>query len=345
MQASVRSPRNLLKMVQHYKESQLLFAGIKLDIFSYLRDFHPVKYIAFQTGFNERNLSFFLNSLAAIGLLEKYEQTFRNTPEAESFLNRSSTCYIGEYLVFRNEMTSLDKVEDYVRLGPTQAKENEQTARVYDFQKLARLSAVEKQTGRVQSFLHGLSQFYAITAPMKFLDLGAGSGMMSIELANHFPKASGILFEQPWVAAVPEQFVHEHQLQQRLSIWRGDFTTDSIGDEYDLIIASGILDFAGANLDGMTAKLAKSLSPGGYLYLVTHKVNDDYLSPKESIVGWLSSHLTGLDILLTKTAIEASLAKAGFTKTATSALDGAMESLIGEFYTIATQAHNETIRI
>lgn len=336
MEYPSQSPRNLLKMVQHYKEAQLLFAGIKLDIFSHLHDFLSAKQLAVETGYNERNLAFFLNSLAAIGLLEKYEQTFCNVPEADLFLNRSSSYYIGEYIIFRNEMTNLDKVEDQIRFGPTLVNHQEQSAKAYDFQQLARLSATEIRTGRVQSFLHGVSQLIEITVPVKFLDLGAGSGMMSIELANRYPTASGILLEQPGVADVPDQLVREHQLQHRLSILQGDFTTDPLGEDYDLIIASGILDFASSDLDGMTAKLAKSLSPAGYLYLVTHKVSDDYLSPKESIVGWLSSHLAGLDILLTKTAIEASLAKAGFQKKATSPLAGAMESLQGEFYTITS---------
>lgn len=335
MQYPEQSPKILFKMVQQYKEAQLLLAGIQLDVFSYLGKFTPACNVALLTGYNGRNLALFLNSLAAIGLLEKQQQEFRNTKLTELFLSRNSAYYMGEYLVFWNKMTNLDTVESAVRYGPERANNTMSPAGAYDFQKLARLSATEIRTGRVQSFLQGVSQLFQPNEPIRFLDLGAGSGVMSMELANHFPAASGTLFEQPSVADVPEQLISEHQLQHRLVIIRGDFTTDPLGENYDLIIASGILDFARTDLNAMTAKLAAALAPDGYLYLVTHKVSDDYLSPKESIIGWLSSHLAGLDILLTKTGIEAALAAAGFTKMAKSTLDGAMESLTDEFYTVA----------
>jgi hypothetical protein len=333
MEYPTHSPRKFFGMIQQYKEAQLLFVGINLEIFTHLRDYESAEIIASRTGYDKRNLTLFLNSLAAIGLLEKNNQEFRNTPEAELFLNQNNSCYLGEYLTFWNMMTRLDPVEELVRLGPDPAIQNQnQGKELFDFRKLARLSAVEVRTGRVQSFLHAAAQLVSPTAPLRILDLGGGSGMMAIEFISQFPAASGVIFEQPGVADIPEQFISERHLQHRLSIMRGDFTIDPIGGNYDLIIASGILDFASANLKEMAAKIAQALTPSGYLYLVSHKVSDDYLSPKESIVGWLSSHLAGLEILQTRSNIELALASAGFQKIEVKQLDGAIQNLMGEFY-------------
>jgi len=159
--------------------------------------------------------------------------------------------------------------------------------------------------------------------------------MMAIEFVGRYPAASGVIFEQPSVADVPEQFVREHQLSEKISIMRGDFTVDSIGTGYDLIIASGILDFANTKRTSLVEKLACALAPSGYLYLVTHEVSDDYLSPKELIIGWLSSHLAGLDNLLTKKEIDLALANAGFKKIAPRPIDDVLKNLRGEFYTLS----------
>lgn len=335
MEYPAHSPKKFLSMLQQYKETQLLLAGIHLKIFDYLKHDTPVKRIAVDTGYDERNLTLFLNSLAAIGLLEKNKQQFKNTPETDLYLNQNSPYYLGEYLIFWNKMTGLGQVEKLVRLGPDSAiQQQNQGKELFDFRKLARLTAVEIRTGRVQSFLRAASQLTNPAAPLRVLDLGGGSGMMAIELVRQFPLVSGVIFEQPGVADVPEELVAENHLQDRLSIMRGDFMTDPIGENYDLIIASGILDFAGARLKELTGKIAQALTPSGYLYLVSHRVSDDYISPKESIVGWLASHLAGLDILQTRSNIEDALASTGFGKVEIQRLDGAIQNLMGEFYAV-----------
>ncbi len=331
-----QNPGMLYRMTQQFKEAQLLFAGIELDVFSYLQEEAEAGVVAAQTGYDARNLALFLNSLAAIGLLKKNGEYFQNTPVAEAFLNRNSSFYLGEYLVFWNEMTSLQRVAEQVRMGPDAGtQQHNQGGRVYNFRELARLSATEIYTGRVQSFLQAIRGVFLPDSALQLLDLGGGSGMMAIECAAHFPQASGVIFEHPLVADIPEQFVKERGLADRLAVWRGDFTTDDIGTGYDLIIASGVLDFASADLPGMAARIARALRPHGYLYLVSHQVSADFLTPKESIVNWLSSHLDGLNLLQSRQIIDAALAAAGLTKMSQQAQAGVISGLVGELYHFA----------
>ncbi|KNF08998.1 hypothetical protein CLPU_4c00440 [Gottschalkia purinilytica] len=65
------NPKPYYNMVQNYKETQLLFSAIRLDIFSELSEFISAEEIAMNTGYNKRSLGFYLNTLASIGLLEK----------------------------------------------------------------------------------------------------------------------------------------------------------------------------------------------------------------------------------------------------------------------------------
>lgn len=327
------SPKNFYRMIQNYKEAQLLFAAIELDIFSYLKDYTEVKSVTLATSYNERNLKLFLNSLVSIGLLEKQNDRYRNTELVDCYLNKKSDTFLGEFILFREEMTRLTNVVERVKHGPIQkVAKNNMGVEVYDFYKLAKVSINEMYTGRVQSLLDALESIFDLDKDLKILDLGGGSGVLAIEIIKKYPNSKGIIFEHPSVSKLPKELVKEKGLEERIKVLSGDFTKDNIGNNYDLIIASGILDFAKDSLPNMVGKLYQSLKNSGYLYLVKHNVSKDYTSPKETIVGWLSSHLDGLDVLIDSESICKAVQKAGFKELKISEVKGIIDNLEGEFY-------------
>ena len=333
MEQITYSPQCFYKMVQHYKEAQLLFAAIELDVFSHLEGFIHFKTVASKTGCHERNLRLFLNGLVAIGLIEKQGDNYKNTPVVDCYLNKNRDLYLGEYILFREEMTALTHVRERVKNGPVQetAKHNK-GVETYDFYKLAKLTVKEMYAGRVQSFLKALKCLFNGEETLKILDLGGGPGIMAIEFVKQYPRALGVVFEHPSVSPLPKTLAEEMGLEDRMEVLSGDFTIDEIGKGYDIIIASGVLDFAKGSLDNMVAKLYHALKPCGYLYLVSHDVNEDHTAPKESIVGWLSGHLEGLDVLLDKKSVCNALESGGFKELDKTDIKGMMESLRGEIY-------------
>ncbi|SKC81225.1 methyltransferase [Maledivibacter halophilus] len=327
------SPNYFYKMVQNYKEAQLLFAAIELDIFTYLGEFKDYKAVALETGYNERNLKFFLNSLVAIGLIEKKGDIYRNTPIVDRYLNKEREVYLGGYIVFREKMTQLLNVVERVKKGPIDyVVKNNKGVEVYDFYKLAKLSIKEMYTGRVQSLLEISKSLFIKDKALKILDLGGGSGTLAIEFIKNYPDSTGVIFEHPSVSRLPKELVKEMEFEDRIKVLSGDFTIDDIGKDYDFIIASGVLDFAKDSLSHMVKKLYDALNVSGYLYIVSHDVNEEHTAPKQSIVGWLSSHLDGLDILLDKNSITNALETGGFVEIERDNIQGIMDNLQGEIY-------------
>ena len=167
--------------------------------------------------------------------------------------------------------------------------------------------------GRVQEFIVAIQRIFDKTASINVLDLGGGSGVLAIELAKCFPHASAVVFDQPSVIPVADEGIKENGLASRLNTRTGNFIEDDFGSDYNLIIASGILDFCG-DLDDMAARIYCAIKAGGYLYVDTHQVNDSYTEPSQCIIGWLASHMDGLDILKTDRQITAAIEKAGFIR-------------------------------
>lgn len=321
------------KMLHQKRETELLLSALRVKLFSYLESWETPKAVATKSGLNERNLSFVLNALASIGLLEKSNEAYRNTQQSNDFLNPNSSVYLGESILFREKMMSLQNIEERLLNGPNKnVLNNNQGIEVYDFYEAARVSIPEMYTGRVQSLIQAVTSLYGNKTPEKILDLGGGSGILAIELAITFPNCKSVVFEHPNVARLPRELVSERNLSEHVSVIEGDFNADDIGKGYDLIIASGVLDFAKDHLDSVMSKLYNALTPNGYLYVVTHNVSEDYQNPPESILGWLSSHLDGLDVLLTKKDIENALTRHGFQHIHSDDDGGVFEGLQGEFY-------------
>ena len=327
------TPKGLYAMVQQYKEAQLLMAAIRLNLFTYLGESKTAQEISKETGYNERNLEFFLNALATIELLEKEHNRYKNTPMSEHFLSKESAVYLGESLLFREQATSLERVEERVKYGPDQdIQTHNRGVDVYNFYEWARVAIPEMYAVRVQSLLTDLKQLFQTNQAIRVLDLGGGSGVLCMEVVRAYNGSKGVIFEYPSVADLPRKLVVEREMADVISVVAGDFNVDDIGSEYDLIIASGIIDFAKDTLDHTVNKIYDALQPTGYLYLVSQNISDDYLSPKEAIVGWLSSHLDGLDILLRKSTVNDALDRVGFDVIQNDVIGGAMSNLRGTFY-------------
>lgn len=323
------------RLLHQKRETELFLSALRLHIFSELASWKTAEAAAEKNGLNGRNLSLYLNALACIGLLEKEGEYYRNTPESNEFLNENSPLYLGESLLFREQMMSLDHLEERLKIGPDKKiVQNNSGVEVFDFYELARVSIPEMYAGRVQALKAAAQQLFEGSGPQKILDLGGGSGILAIELVLAFQGCQGVVFEHSSVTHLPEQLILERGLSERISVMKGDFNTDEIGNGYDLIIASGILDFAKDHLDALLDKLHCALTTHGYLYIVSHEVSEDYQSPPEGILGWLSSHLDGLDLLLTKKTIEEALERHGFRCIKASAVGGVFKGLSGKFYKV-----------
>lgn len=135
------------EIIGNYKEAQLFFSAIKLDIFSFLDSYRSSEEVAKLSGYDKRNMKFYLNAITSMGLIEKKEEKYRNTESTDYYLNSKSSNYIGEVILFREEWTSLDNIEYRLKNGSSEdiVRDNDGN-KVYEFKRLAELSGIEMYT-------------------------------------------------------------------------------------------------------------------------------------------------------------------------------------------------------
>lgn len=303
-----------LSSTQAVSEEQLLIAAIRLDVFSFLQERTSAEALAEKRNWHIRNTELFLNALTAAGYIIKEDGLFANLPDTEYYLNKQSEMYIGDYILFWHEIKKYDSIEERVEKGPTFSRFSDKNgADSYDFYQMAKVAKTEMYTGRVQAFIGAVQSLFSWDSAINALDIGGGSGILSVELARSFPNSHSLIIDQPQVIKLAEEVIKEYEVKEQVDVMGGNFITDDFGGGYDLVIASAIFDFAG-DLDTMSEKIYDSVKTGGFMYVDTHMVSDDFTAPKNCIIGWLPSHLDGLDILKCDSEITGAIEKAGFIK-------------------------------
>ena len=248
-----------------------------------------------------------LNALTSVKYLIKENNKFHNQPDTDYYLNPTSEMYIGDHILYWRDMTSLSNLSDLVKNGPKEKTfSDENGSDFFDFRAMGQGARNTMYMGRVQKFITLVNELYKPDASLRVLDLGGGSGILSIEIAKNFRNAAVTVFDQPFVTALTRQVIDEFGVSPQVKTQDGNFVTDDFGCGYDLIIASGIIDFVG-DLAVMSKRLYEALNDTGFLYVSTHGINEDFTAPAPFILGWLSSHLNGLDILKPDPVIRKSL--------------------------------------
>lgn len=282
-------PDKYYEKISACRECQILLEAIRVDIFSYLDIPVTLEELAEKTEFNSRNLEFFLKGLLSCNYIKIEDSRYFNTLEGKKFLSRNSESYLGESIIFREEMCRIENIEKLLK--------GEDTAdRVpYDFSKLA--DVVQKEmyaTGRVEDFINVISKLFPDSEKSyKLLDLGGGSGVLAMEFIKKFRNSSANVFEIPEVACLIKKSIRENKMEDFISIMEGDFNTDEIGENYDLIIASGILNFINIPLNCFMDKISQALNKNGYLMVINSLLEEKGVYPKGNILNWLTGYMKG----------------------------------------------------
>jgi DNA-binding MarR family transcriptional regulator len=292
-------PQRYYRLIDEHQEMQLLFTAIDMEAFTFLDEPHNPEDLSRFLGCSARNAELFLMTLASRGYVVKKGDAYFNTEESSLYLSKRSPVYLGDSILFREAMTSLDDLKEKM-LG------HHGGGQEYDFVKLIESSVPEMYSGRVQSFVEFVMGLYPDTdCALSVLDLGGGSGILDVELMKVYQHGKATVFDQPRVINVARDIVRRHG-GERISFMSGDFNVDPLGGKYDLIIASGVLFFVTAPMKEFIAKAVSSLDEGGRLIIAGQKPEAVEGDPN-GMLSWLSGYLNGLPLPVTHSELNAAL--------------------------------------
>ncbi|WAP53852.1 methyltransferase [Streptomyces sp. S465] len=329
------TPESILRVGLGFMASKALLTAVELDLFSRLADGPRTGGdLTEALGLHPRGATDFFDALVAMGFLERSEGEYRNSPSADTFLDRGKPTYAGGILEMANSRLYpfWGSLTEALRTGRPQ-NEQKHGGEVFD--------AIYRDQAGLERFLHGmtgLSMGTALLIAERFpwadhrtvLDVGGAVGCVPVAVAQRHPHMSGGVFELPRVRPVFEEYVASFGLQDRLTFHGGDFFTDDLPGA-DVIVLGQILHGWGLEEKRLLLKKAYAALPEGGAVLVYDAIIDD--DRRENAFGLLAS----LNMLIESqsgfeyTAAEghAWLAEAGFSSSRIEPLTGGYSMLVG----------------
>ena len=242
-QTSELSPRPLMRILGDFANSQILDASLEYDFFSLIDKGHrSADEIARCAGTDVRATRIVLDSLPALGLVEKREGEYFLTPTAEVFLVQGKPSYVGDFrhvaLALWDGMAHL---KESLKTGkPLSRMDTGTELQVWEKLVLGIIVIAEPAAKALCDVLKIGSE----RKGLRVLDIAGGSSIFGMTILSRDPMADVTQLDWPNVNAVAKRLNSERGLQGKIRFIDGEHHTATIeNDHYDLVLASNFCRF------------------------------------------------------------------------------------------------------
>jgi hypothetical protein len=287
------TPDRILQLGLGFWGPKVLLSAVELGVFTELaRGPADLAALTSRLGLHPRSARDFLDALVALGMLERREGRYANTPETDHFLDRGKPGYVGGLL----EMTNArlypfwGHLTEALRTGKPQ-NESKSDPGASPFQ------ALYADPARLRAFLQGMTglslgaaQAIARKFPWRdyrtFADVGGAQGALPVQLCLAHPHLTGVNFDLAVVGPIFTEYAASFGLQDRLRFLAGDFFKDPLPPADVLVMGHILHDWDLAQKKGLIARACSALPPGGALLVYEALIDDER---KENAFGLLMS--------------------------------------------------------
>lgn len=278
--ADAVSPDYILELGLGFWGSKTLLSAVELGVFTELAK-RPAtaEELRQRLGLHPRSYRDFFDALVALGMLEREEGVYRNTPATDFFLDRAKPSYMGGILEMANARlySFWGSLTEGLRTGQPQ---NEAKTGGNFF------AVLYEDPEKLKEFAHamtGLSMGSAVAIAERFpwsryktfIDIGTAEGNLPVQVALRHPHLTGGGTELPNLRPIFEEYVTSFGLQDRLRFYENNFMTDPL-PEADVLVMGHILhDWGLEDKRMLIGKAFRALPPGGALIVYDTIIDDD----------------------------------------------------------------------
>lgn len=325
------NPEPLLRMSMSFASARVLSAGVQLDVFSHIAAGHKTAAEVAQAAVaSERGMRRLLDALTMFQLLANRNGYYELTPLAAKFLVRGSSTYIGERLENDHLWESWGKLVEAVRTGKPVRRGEQEGALQQFYLKLARsLHVMNLGTARNAARVLGAGMTHK---GLRVVDVGCGSGVWSIAIAECDAEAHITLQDFPEVLDLTREYINRHGVEARCDFLPGNLKHVDFGEgRFDVALLGNILHLEGEiSSRDLLKRLYRALTPGGRVIIMDVIPNNERTGPRFQIIFDLTMLLnTEVGGAFTLAEYSAWLAEAGFARVETADIGSHSPLIIG----------------
>jgi ubiquinone/menaquinone biosynthesis C-methylase UbiE len=274
------SPRPLMRILGDFANSQILDASLEYDFFTLIhKGFQTSDDIAREAGTDPRATRIVLDSLPALGLVEKRDEKYFLTSMADVFLVQGKPSYVGDFrhvaLALWNGMAHL---KESLKTGkPLSRMDTDTELPVWEKLVLGIIVIAEP----VAKALCDILKIGTERKGIRVLDIAGGSSIFGMTILGRDLSAQVAQLDWPNVNAVAKKANKERGLEGKIRFIDGEHHSAKIeNDYYDLVIASNFCRFESPKGNQELFTKAQSALKAGGIFIVNDFVpNEERTEP------------------------------------------------------------------
>ena len=273
------TPEKIMHLGMAFWGSKTLLSAVELEVFTLLaKGPMDASTLRKQLGLHERSALDFFDALVALGMLDRRDGFYSNTPETDLYLDKAKPSYIGGFLAIANDRLYgfWGSLTEGLKTGLPQneTKDGRNIFEILYGDPAKLMSFMQAMTGISMGTSKAIAQKFPWKDYQTLIDIGSAQGGLIVEVGNAHPHVTGGGFDLPVTGPIFEDYVASFGLSDRFKFIPGDFFADALPSADVLCMGHILHDW---NLDQKKTLLKKAYNalPDGGVLLVFESLIDD----------------------------------------------------------------------
>jgi 3-hydroxy-5-methyl-1-naphthoate 3-O-methyltransferase len=278
------SPERIMQIAWGFAPPLILETALNFRVFDELDEKEQtLKQLADRCGASERGMRALLNALVGLEFLTRKGERYALTPESAAFLVSTRPSYRGSYFrhATRQLMPRWLNLAESVRTGRP-ARGTPENAGEFFAEFVESLFPFSYEAAkRLGEHL----DIRKAAEPVNVLDIGAGSGVWGIALAQLSPYVKVLAVDWPVVLEVTRKVARRECIGERLRTVGGDLLEADFGSGHHVAIVGNVLHGEGAERSRLLLRKAfGALAPGGTVAISEFLPDETRTGPPKALL-------------------------------------------------------------
>ncbi len=268
------------KILHGYRPACVVMTANELKLFDQIKQPATAKQIAETLNLHREATERLLNSLVAMEIITKKNQTYHLPESAHDYLTSGGSRSLQQWIQLAAEFYPVwGQLSPFIKSGVLIKSVMEMLGS--DPHKMKTFTNAMHDKARKATWL--IAREIPIGEAKTMLDVGGGPGTYALEWCKLHRHLKATVFDIASVLSVAKNYIEAYGLQGQVDTRPGDFHTDDLGDSrYDLVLMANILHMYDAEMGrALVSKAAKAVKPGGRIIVHGFCTDENQTSPFE----------------------------------------------------------------
>lgn len=277
-----RTTEDVLELLDGCVRSVVLGAAMELGVFWLLEDkILSTQEIAEELDLPLNRCRYFLHLLVKLGLIEEMPGGFQSSPTTQKTIldvyHQDTWAFLAQEA--RERLPTLQDLALHIRQPGS-------ILDILNFSPPGYVSQMDENPERAKRFtymlyeLHreladGLAEILDVGSSKRMLDLGGGSGVVSLSLLQKHPQLTAVVVDIPNVCAAGREIAIENGMRDRITYIPADFLHDELPSGFDFILECDVNVYS----EELFRKVWGCLNPRGRFVIVDQLAPQDGFAP------------------------------------------------------------------